>query len=646
MAKISPIITNFTAGEVYKIDGRTDFAKYQNGCKVLENAHILAQGGAVRRGGFHFVKEVKFSNKATMVAEFEFSDAQAYILEIGDQYIRFYRNRGRIQPPAGISNAVDNGGGLIRITDVGHGIVTNDTIFIADVLGTTEANGAWAITRIDDDTYDLIGSTFSNAYVSGGEAVIEAVTPYLEADLFELQFEQSFDTLYIAHKKYAPRTLVRTSHTSWAVAKISFTGATFPSGFAGGSAGVGTDGNSQNPAAVTFIDERLGWGGTDTNPRTFWLSETGDFVSMNLGTGLDAEAVEHTLGGGKSNNIRWMKDGKFLMIGTQSREWSVDGGGIGNAITPGNIKATKQRTHGSQKSEPVEVGNVLLFIQKAGKKIRELVFNFDVDGFVAPDLNKLAKDISTGGIVEISYQQEEESILWGPRADGTLLGMTYERDDNVVAWHRHPQDGKCKSVAVIPTSDESRDELWAINERTVGGVDKKYVEYLDPDIFVDSGITYSGSPVTTLTGLTHLIGKTVQIVGDDAVFPDKVVDAQGEVTVSKAVSSAYIGLGYVTTVKPNRPIGGNPAGTAQGKKKRWPQIVARVENTQGIKINDKQIPFRKSSTPMDSPPPAFTGDIKVGNSGYDRDAFITIIQDQPLPMELVALMGDLQVNEF
>lgn len=67
-----------------------------------------------------------------------------------------------------VTNAVNNGSGLIRISAVGHGLTTGNKVYIKNVTGTTEANGAWIVTVVDGDTIDLQGSTFTNAYVSGG----------------------------------------------------------------------------------------------------------------------------------------------------------------------------------------------------------------------------------------------------------------------------------------------------------------------------------------------------------------------------------------------------------------------------------------------------------------------------------------------
>jgi len=110
-------------------------------------------------------------------------------------------------------------------------------------------------------------------------------------------------------------------------------------------------------------------------------------------------------------------------------------------------------------------------------------------------------------------------------------------------------------VAVIPSADGKADELWISVKRTIGGGTVRYIEYLDSTLYVDSGLAYTGSATSSFSGLEHLEGQTVQIVGDDAVYAEKVVSG-GSVTISKDVTTAYIGLGYtseIVTLPPEVP---------------------------------------------------------------------------------------------
>ena len=143
----------------------------------------------------------------------------------------------------------------------------------------------------------------------------------------------------------------------------------------------------------------------------------------------------------------------------------------------------------------------------------------------------------------MAYQEEPNSIVWCVRTDGQLLGFTYQREQQVTAWHRHIFGGSfgsgnavCESVEVLPT-DDSEYQVWVIIKRTINGVTKRYVEYLHKFDFdetddtsfnyLDSQLAYDGSATTTISGLDHLEGETVSVLADGSTHPNKVVSSGG-----------------------------------------------------------------------------------------------------------------------
>jgi len=198
---------------------------------------------------------------------------------------------------------------------------------------------------------------------------------------------------------------------------------------------------------------------------------------------------------------------------------------------------------------------------------------------------------------------------------------------------------------VIPSADGKSDELWISVKRTINSATVRYIEYLDSTINVDSGLTYSGGATASLSGLTHLEGETVQVVGDGAVMPDAVVSS-GAIALSESVTSASVGLKYTTelvTLPPELP---QADGASFGKKKSWNRIILNLYETLGIAVNGKQLVFRTGGDPMDSGPPTFTGQFDITNLGWkESDASITITQEQPLGMTLISLTGELSVND-
>ena len=210
-----------------------------------------------------------------------------------------------------------------------------------------------------------------------------------------------------------------------------------------------------------------------------FFSKSGDYENMTSGTAADS-AMVYTIASNQVNVIVALKATRTLIVMTTGGEFTVSSGATDNPITPTNLNIRKQSNYGSAGVDALSIGNATIFLQRAKRKIRELAYNFDSDGYLAPDLTILSEHISSSGIIQMDYQQEPFSVVWCVRTDGSLVGMTYNRLQDVVAWHSHDFGGtntKCKSVAVIDI-DTSEDQVYVIVERTINGSTKKYVEYL------------------------------------------------------------------------------------------------------------------------------------------------------------------------
>ena len=209
-----------------------------------------------------------------------------------------------------------------------------------------------------------------------------------------------------------------------------------------------------HPSCVTFFEQRLVFAGTTDQPQTIFFSKSGDYENMDAnigGTVADDDAIIYTIASNQVNAIRFMTATRTLIIGTAGGEFTVSGGGTDSAITPTNILIKKQSNHGSANVDAISVGNATLFLQRAKRKIRELAYNFDVDGYIAPDMTILAEHISEGGLTQIAYQQEPNQIVYATRNDGELVGLTYQREQQVTAWHRHIFGGRFGNATITVT---------------------------------------------------------------------------------------------------------------------------------------------------------------------------------------------------
>jgi hypothetical protein len=401
------------------------------------------------------------------------------------------------------------------------------------------------------------------------------------------------------------------------------------------------------PSALCFYEQRLVFGGTARQPNSIWGSDSGDYE--NFAAGLNAgDSLEHALTGLGVNAVRWLVPSKILVGGTAAAEFTIRGDGD-SALTPTNPRPLPETNHGSSTTMPVKIGPFVLFIQAHKRKIREITYDFQKDTFVAPDLTRFAEHITKGGgIVDMAYQQEPDSILWCVRADGVLLGLTYNREEEVYGWHRHVTDGLFESVAVIPDPINNRDQLWVVVNRTIGGATKRFIEYLDPDVVVaDSFVHYQGAAATVITGLTHLDGKAVDVVADGFVVTGHVV-AGGQITLARAASDVVVGLHYETTIEPEPPDYIDDKGRNNiNAQKQWAEVILRLFETglSGVTVNGKSLPARAGSDPLDTATALFTGDAMTPLLGTTRAGILTIKQTLPLPFTLLAVAGTLDVGD-
>jgi hypothetical protein len=197
---------------------------------------------------------------------------------------------------------------------------------------------------------------------------------------------------------------------------------------------------TKHPSSVCFFEQRLVFAGTNDEPQTVYFSKSGDYENFTAGTDADS-AMIYTIASNQVNAIRYLKAQRTLIVGTTGGEYTVTAGSD-EAITPSNVTIKKQSSFGSANVDALPVENAVLFLQRAKRKIRELRYNFEEDGYSAADLTILNDSVTNTGVNEMEYQQSPDGLVWVVRDDGVLGSMTYQRSENVVAWSRHKVGGK------------------------------------------------------------------------------------------------------------------------------------------------------------------------------------------------------------
>lgn len=684
---------SFNAGELSpRLAGRVDFTKFPNGLELLQNFIPLSEGGITRRSGSRYVADTKTSTVKSRLKKFEFSTTQAYILEYGEQNIRFYRNQGQIfseDITASITNGtftgnitgwddVSSGGGSIshdatndRLNLNANGAnlphaeqeVTNATAiehvcrfqilgaagdFVTFRVGTSSTSAniinfsagvgfhTIAFTATAANFFlQFIGASSKVTQVDNvsliDNAPIELTTPYAEADLFTIEGPQSADVLYQFHRSYPPYKLERRGNTTWSFIEVAFKDGPYldqnttattltPSAIAGksltitasGVIGINDDTGFQPtdvgrliridnaasgvdwgaarivsvtsttvvladiiagrsfsattgdvnwrfgswsdttgyPWTGTFFEQRLYTGNSTTQPQTFWASQTDDFENFTPdsdpttdtifdGTVEDDDAITYTLAADDINAIFWMTAGEdSLSIGTSGGVWIPSSQGA--AITPLDIAVKRQVTSKAAKVQPVRVDNVVLFSQKAKRKVLEFSFSFETDGFKSADMTRLAQHITKGGIVEMTYAEEPDSVVWVVREDGVLLGMTFRRDEDVVGWGRNILGGRFpggNSVATASDISFTAPDTITSAASLLGGFETgdvlfitdstsnnfAQIDFLTVEAVADDGSTVTTVEQTVVTeaaaGTDSIIAMSEAVVESVAVIP-------------------------------------------------------------------------------------------------------------------------------
>jgi len=251
---------------------------------------------------------------------------------------------------------------------------------------------------------------------------------------------------------------------------------------------------------------------------------------------------------------------------------------------------------------------------------------------------------------QLAFSKNPQQIVWAVRSDGTLLAMVYQREHQVLGWTRQVTDGQFESVAVIPGSDE--DEIWFVVKRTINGQTKRYVERLtwfdeednlEDAFFVDSGLTYDGPPATVISGLSHLEGKTVAILANGAVHPNKIV-TNGSITLNYPASKVQAGLPMTSRLKTMSPeIPGGKITTLQAVRRRIVEALLRLYRSRGGKIGPDSnhlddLFYRRPEDVMNTNT-LYTGDLIVNPRTHaDWHGQLEVVCDQPLPFSLLMLV--------
>ena len=414
------------------------------------------------------------------------------------------------------------------------------------------------------------------------------------------------------------------------------------------------------PRAVCFHEQRLWFGGTELQPNTIWASAVGDYENFRLGA-FDSDSLSFTLAAQEGSAIQSMVSHESLVVFTQSEEWTA-ATSQQTIITPSNIFVRRQSRFGSAHKQAFIAANNLLFLQRGSRKLRQFTHGAAGGEGQASDLSVLAEHITLSGIKQLAFQQQPDPVVWLVRNDGVLLSMTYEPDQNVIAWARHTSGtGLFESVAVIYGADGDSDQVWFVINR--GGT--RSIERFDPThfskleqgtyeklVYVDCAVMAEGSNLTSVAGLSHLNGQSVAILAGGGVEPSQTV-ASDQVTGIPAANTIIVGLPYTSRLQPSKIEVGMADGSSQGRKHTSKRATVNLWKTYGAQYADSpsagennwfEILNRSTETNSGSPEQLFTGLVDINNLDAHRTSVdLTIRQTLPLPCNVLAIIPKIEV---
>ena len=411
---------------------------------------------------------------------------------------------------------------------------------------------------------------------------------------------------------------------------------------------------SDFPGAVSYFEQRRCFAGTTLKPQNIWMTKSGTESSLSFSApSRDDDAIRFRVAARESNVIRHVVPLNNLILLTSSAEWRVTSVNS-DALTPSTISVRPQSYIGSSNVQPVIINNNLIFAADRGGHLRELAYNFNANGYVTGDLSLRAPHLfDNKTLSDLSYAKSPQPIVWAVSSDGRLIGMTYVPEQQVGSMHQHDTDGKFESIAVVAEGNE--DAIYVVVQRTINEVSKRYVERFSTRnfvtqsdaFFVDCGLSYNGAPISTVSGLGHLEGKTVSILADGAVHPRRVVTS-GSITLDQAASKITIGLQYIADAK-TLPLSFETMAFGQGRQKNVNNVWLRVYNSSGIFAGPNETSLteykQRSAETYGSPPGLKTEEIRLPISpSWNDSGQVLIRQNDPLPLTIVSMTLEVAIG--
>ena len=370
---------------------------------------------------------------------------------------------------------------------------------------------------------------------------------------------------------------------------------TFSAGAAAATAVLGPA-SVGNPTVPAFFQQRLALAAPLAQPETIYFSQPGNYYNYDVSTPTqDDDSITASIVSGQLNNIKSMipQPGGLIVL-TDGGSFLINGGSLGSAITPASITSNAQSFLGCNDMPPIVVNYDILYVQSKGSSVRDASYNFYANVFTGSDISVLSSHLFFGyQLLQWAWAEEPYKIVWGIRNDGTLLSLTFIKEQDFIGWAHSDTHGSFESVCTVveAASEGFQNFVYFVVEREVNGVSVQYIEQLPERAIsglvkdywtVDAGIQYVGAPATTFSGCQHLSGLTCTGLADGVVIPPFVMPYNGAFVLGTAASKVTVGLAFLPQLQTLNIDLGQP--TVQSKEKKINAGILRVTETLGLSI--------------------------------------------------------------
>lgn len=643
MALLRQFYTNFTSGELSPLlTSRLDSDAYKNGLKTLRNFRIRAQGGVTRRPGLRYLQDLSDIPYQT----------EPYIYDEDEAYILLFSN------------------GRLDIVDV-----SNPTALLTPVTSCP-----WATAQIGEievaqsgDTMIVVHPDFAMQKVTRTSASTFTVTDFGfdSNDGFIHQpyykFAPAAVTIQPQNANLNPQTFTASTATfssAWQGEEIEFTddagkihhiefttylsATTFTGSFDTAPSNTNASANWKEQVfssrhgyarTVMFHDQRLIFGGSKDLPNHLFFSKVGEFFNFDVGSGFDDESIQVQIAENQVSTIKSLESFRNLVVFTSEQELYCPTS-ENRPLTPSTIAVKRQTSFGSGTVSPVEFDGAIAFLTKTKGTIREFIFSDLSQAYNSDALTLLSQhliDSPKAIIAQRESSDQSEGYMYVINNNGTVAVFTSIRKEKLQGWCLYSTTGEFKNLVNVNR------RVYAVIERTIDGSTETTLELFDNLYHLDGALKLTNVTATTDWTIAHLPNTQVSVKSGNYSLGSYTTDANGNITVSDAVTEIEVGLNYTPTLTTLPPEFQLQDGLSFGQKRRIVRAVIDLNETLDVKTKGTKILIRRVTSNFANAPDPVTGRKEVYLLGWSNDGTVTVTQDEPLPIGINGLMLEVEV---